>query len=129
MAGVLIEKLPETWNHYKQQLKHKQKQLSLSDLITHIIIEDTNRKAIQAEKGKQITAKANLVEGKPHNKRHASKYQYKKKSDYKPSDSNPKFKKNGSCFSVASQNILLLSVGKRLELKNERETKILQSQM
>ncbi|KAF7830780.1 putative LRR receptor-like serine/threonine-protein kinase [Senna tora] len=62
VAGILIEKLPESWSAYKQQLKHKQKQLSLSDLITHIIIEDTNRKAIQIAKGKEMTAKANLVE-------------------------------------------------------------------
>ena len=44
VAGLLIEKLPDSWSEYKQQLKHKQKQLSLGDLITHIIIEDTNCK-------------------------------------------------------------------------------------
>ncbi|KAF7833156.1 Retrovirus-related Pol polyprotein from transposon TNT 1-94 [Senna tora] len=44
VAEILIEKLPESWSSYKQQLKHKQKQLSLFDLITHIIIEDTNQK-------------------------------------------------------------------------------------
>ena len=38
VAGVLIEKLPNSWNDYKQQLKHKQKQLTLTGLITHIII-------------------------------------------------------------------------------------------
>ena len=41
---LLIEKLLQSWTNYKQQLKHRQKQMSLSDLITHIIIEDTNRK-------------------------------------------------------------------------------------
>ncbi|KAF7812523.1 putative harbinger transposase-derived nuclease domain-containing protein [Senna tora] len=56
------KKLLESWSAYKQQLKHKQKQLLLSDLITHIIIEDTNRKTIQIAKGKKMTAKANLVE-------------------------------------------------------------------
>ena len=44
VVGLLIEKLPDSWSDYKQQLKHKQKQLSLTGLITHIIIEDTNRK-------------------------------------------------------------------------------------
>ena len=43
VAGLLIEKLPDSWSEYKQQLKHKQKQLFLGDLITHIIVEDTNR--------------------------------------------------------------------------------------
>ena len=26
VAGLLIEKLPDSWSEYKQQLKHKQKQ-------------------------------------------------------------------------------------------------------
>ncbi|XP_054794054.1 uncharacterized protein LOC129299598, partial [Prosopis cineraria] len=69
VAGILIEKLPESWSNYKQQLKHKQKQLSLTDLITHIIIKDTNRKAIRAVRTKEMTSKANLVETKPYNKR------------------------------------------------------------
>ena len=59
VAGLLIEKLPHSWSDYKQQLKHKQKQLSLSDLITHTIIEDTNRKEQKATKAKQMTTKAN----------------------------------------------------------------------
>ena len=61
VVGLLIEKLPDSWSGYKQQLKHKQKQLSLVDLITHIIIEDTNRKEQKATKAKQMTTKANLV--------------------------------------------------------------------
>ncbi|XP_039155749.1 uncharacterized protein LOC104416603 [Eucalyptus grandis] len=47
LAGLLIKKLPESWNNYKQQLKHKDKQLSLADLIVHIIIEDKTRKEIK----------------------------------------------------------------------------------
>ena len=43
---LLIEKLLQSWIDYKQQLKHKHKQISLSDLITHIIIEDTNRSVL-----------------------------------------------------------------------------------
>ncbi|KAF7841396.1 Retrovirus-related Pol polyprotein from transposon TNT 1-94 [Senna tora] len=91
VARILIEKLLESWSAYKQQLKHKQKQLSLSDLITHIIIEDTNRKAIQIAKGKEMTAKANLVES--HKRYDSSKN--KRKADYKPK-TNPK--KKGNCF-------------------------------
>ncbi|KAF7802715.1 Retrovirus-related Pol polyprotein from transposon TNT 1-94 [Senna tora] len=96
VAGILIEKLPDSWSDYKQQLKHKQKQLSLTDLITHIIIEDTNRKTIRIAKGKELTAKANLVDSR--NKRYDSSNKNNKKTDYKPSSSNPKFKKKGNCF-------------------------------
>ena len=83
-------------------MKHKQKQLSLTDLITHIIIEDTNKKAIQAAKTKEAAVKANLVEDKPQSKRYDSKHKGKKKqkqnSDYKPKDTNSKFKKKGNCY-------------------------------
>ncbi|KAI9116945.1 hypothetical protein K1719_011944 [Acacia pycnantha] len=70
VVGVLIEKMPNLWNDYKQQLKHKQKKLSLNDLITHIIIEGINRKAIQAAKGKEMATKANLVKEKTQQEKH-----------------------------------------------------------
>ena len=62
VAGLLIEKLPGSWSEYKQQLKHKQKQLSLSDLITHIVIEDTNCNEQKEAKVKQMSTRANLVQ-------------------------------------------------------------------
>ena len=81
IAGILIEKLPNSWSDYKQQLKHKHKQLSLIDLITHIIIEDTNRKELQATRKKEITTKANLVEGSLHQKRYDNKFNKNFKSN------------------------------------------------
>jgi len=52
---LLIKKLSQSWTDYKQQLKHKHKQMSQSDLITHIIIEDTNRKECVATKAKTLS--------------------------------------------------------------------------
>jgi hypothetical protein len=69
VARILIEKLSESWSDYKNQLKHKQKQLPLADLITHIIIEDTNRREIKASKAKSLVARANMVQNKATNKR------------------------------------------------------------
>ena len=60
IGGVVLKKLPDSWNDYKQQFKHKHRQLSLVDLITYIIIEDTNKK--------EMTIKANLVEGNSYKK-------------------------------------------------------------
>ncbi|KAK3437516.1 hypothetical protein EUGRSUZ_C02182 [Eucalyptus grandis] len=57
--------LPESWNDCKQQLKHKDKQLSLANLVVHIIIEDTTHKEIKATKAKEIATKANSMQGKP----------------------------------------------------------------
>jgi len=64
MFELLIEKLPQSWMDYKQQLKHRHKQMSLSDMITHIIIKDTNRKECAAAKAKTLSTKANVVEDK-----------------------------------------------------------------
>lgn len=64
-VGLLIEKLPSSWYNYKQQLKHNHKQLSLVDLITHIILKDNNRKEAKITKRKEITTLDNLANGKP----------------------------------------------------------------
>ena len=94
-AGILIEKLPDSWSDYKQLLKHKQKQLSLPDLITHIIIEDTNRKELKAAKAKDLTINAHMVQDKPH----LNKPRYVNKNfNYVPKANNPSFKKKGNCY-------------------------------
>ncbi|PNX85964.1 gag-pol polyprotein, partial [Trifolium pratense] len=80
-----------SWKDYKNQLKHKQKQLPLADLITHIIIEDTNRKESKAAKAKALAAKANLVQNKTRHKsqksrpgHHAPQCRYRKGNDNPP---------------------------------------------
>ena len=70
LLELLIDKLPDSWSDYKQQLKHKHKHLSLVDLITHIIIEDTNLKEQKATKEKKTTTKANLVQTDPKRYKH-----------------------------------------------------------
>jgi len=78
-SKLLIEKLPQSWTDYKQQLKHRHRQLSLPDLITHIIIEDTNWKECVAAKAKALSTKANMIEDKPASKRYEKKPDHKKK--------------------------------------------------
>ena len=46
------------------------KQMSLSDLITHIIVEDTNNKECTITIGKTLYTKANMVQDKPTKKRY-----------------------------------------------------------
>ncbi|CAJ2667187.1 unnamed protein product [Trifolium pratense] len=112
IAGILIEKLPESWKDYKNQLKHKQKQLPLADLITHIIIEDTNRKESKAAKVKALASKANLVQNKSHRKSQKSRYDQKSESkpdhnnrNYISGVSNPtSFKKRGNCYVCGKPN-------------------------
>ncbi|GAU51024.1 hypothetical protein TSUD_283680 [Trifolium subterraneum] len=105
VAGVLIEKLPQSWKDYKNQLKHKQKQLPLADLITHMIIEDTNRKESRVAKAKALASKANLVQNKTHHKFQKPRYGQKSKSkpdhnnhNYVPRVTNPTIKRKGNCY-------------------------------
>jgi len=72
--------------------------MSLSDLITHIIIEDTKKKECAAVKAKTLSAKTNVVEDKPAPKRYEKKSNHKKKYNNKfscPNGTNLTFKKKG----------------------------------
>ncbi|OIT19274.1 hypothetical protein A4A49_55219 [Nicotiana attenuata] len=73
---MFIEKLSKSLSDYKQQLKYKHKQLSLKDLVKHIIIiiENTNRKQAVADKGKKIATRANLVEDNKRQNNSNNKY-------------------------------------------------------
>ncbi|XP_027183973.1 uncharacterized protein LOC113782276 [Coffea eugenioides] len=83
-TGMLIEKLPESWTDYKNNLKHKLKNYTIDELMKHILIEDSNRKELKTTKAKEMAMKANLVQS--NNKRYSNKSQ-----NYKPN--NPNFKK------------------------------------
>lgn len=104
IAGILIEKLPESWNNYKNQLKHKQKQLPLADLITHIIIEDTNRKESRAAKARALASQANLIQNNTNQKRRYDNKPNRKsghnKNNHVPRVTNPTFKNGngGHCY-------------------------------
>ncbi|OIT01957.1 hypothetical protein A4A49_56646, partial [Nicotiana attenuata] len=90
-AGVLIEKLPDSWSDYKSNLKHKQKKFTIEEIVTHILIEDSNRK--ESAKARMTALKANLVQSSNNNRK-----RYENKSQgCKPKNPNLKRKK-GSCF-------------------------------
>ncbi|XP_060182941.1 uncharacterized protein LOC132612882 [Lycium barbarum] len=112
VAGMLIEKLPQSWSDYKQNLKHKQKQLSLDDLVKHIIIEDTNRKQSVFAKGKEITTNANLVEVKKSRNKNT---RYEKEPGYNLKANNQTFKKKDDIIvAVISQVNIVASVNDRV---------------
>ncbi|XP_074299440.1 uncharacterized protein LOC141630542 [Silene latifolia] len=43
VANVLLEKFPPSWSEYRNQLKHKKKDMSLMELISHMRTEEANR--------------------------------------------------------------------------------------
>jgi len=52
--------------------------MSLSNLITHIIIEDTNRKEYATARANALFVKANMVQGKPAQRRYGHKTDHNK---------------------------------------------------
>ena len=87
VSELLIEKLPSSWIDYKQQVKHRHKKMSLQELITHIIVEDTNRQECAIVRAKALLAKAllekaNIVEEKPAPKRYENKPDHNRKSNF-----------------------------------------------
>ena len=64
MGGYLVETLPKSWKDYKNNMKHKRKQMSLKDVIIHIRIEKQNQNRYNVEKTKELSSKANVVKKK-----------------------------------------------------------------
>ena len=42
-VDAIIEKLPPAWKHFKNYLKHKQKEMNVEELIVRLRIEEDNR--------------------------------------------------------------------------------------
>lgn len=77
-ANVLLEKFPPSWSAFKNQLKHKKKDLSLKDLISHMRIEEANCIKDKLTAVSNLSVKAYLVESSD-----ASKDRFKAKKNYK----------------------------------------------
>ena len=60
-VATIIEKLPLGWKDFKDYLKHKQKEMSMEDLIVRLHIEEDNKRS--KKWGLTLAeAKANMVE-------------------------------------------------------------------
>ena len=99
VTGYLVETIPESWKDYKNNMKHKRKQMFLEDVIIHIRIEEQNLNRDNIEKAKELSSKANVVEEKSKPKNNKSR---KQNSQTKPNASNKVYnstiKKSGNCF-------------------------------
>ena len=98
VAGYLIKTLLDSSKDYKNNMKHKRKQVFLEDVI-HISIEEQNKTRDKYERAKELSSKANVVEERPKPKFNRPKRQNPRT---KPNLSNkvqiPTFKKKGNYF-------------------------------
>ncbi|XP_074314948.1 uncharacterized protein LOC141651126 [Silene latifolia] len=67
-ANCLLEKLPLSWQNYVHSMKHKQKNFTLLELVSHIKIEEQNRIQLRGKQVDHSSSNANLVETKNRNK-------------------------------------------------------------
>ncbi|KAK5845516.1 hypothetical protein PVK06_001707 [Gossypium arboreum] len=70
-VATIIEKLPLTWNDFKNHLKHKRKEISVQYLITRLWIEEDNRgsfsELVTCDKGDKLymsNATTSKIKGK-----------------------------------------------------------------
>ncbi|KAL0364179.1 UNVERIFIED_CONTAM: hypothetical protein Sangu_0515500 [Sesamum angustifolium] len=61
-ANVLLKKFPPSWNEYRNHLKHKKRDLTLQELISHMRTEEANRLNDKKMSNSSFSIKANLVE-------------------------------------------------------------------
>ncbi|KAL6312561.1 hypothetical protein AAG906_030759 [Vitis piasezkii] len=99
VVGYIVETLPESWKDYKNNMKHKRKQMSLEDVIINIRNEEQNRNRDNVEKAKELSSKANVVKEKPKPKKNRSRRQISRtKSNASNKVQNPTIKKRGNFF-------------------------------
>ena len=119
MASYLVETLLKSWKDYKNNMKHKRKQMSLEDVIIHIRIEEQNRNRDNVEKAKELSSKANVVEEKPKPKTIGPGNKTLGPSPMHQTRSRTQLLKNGVIvLSVASLDTMQLNVATGKELRN-----------
>ncbi|KAH7865001.1 hypothetical protein Vadar_001022 [Vaccinium darrowii] len=78
-VSCLIDKLPPSWNDFARGLRHKQGDLSLTQLINTLRVEEKHRSSVEIRNEK--TAKVNLVENeKKDSSNNRNKYKAKGKN-------------------------------------------------
>ena len=64
-VATMIEKLPPSWNDFKNYLKHKRKEMKLEDLVIRLKIEEDNRNAEKKSRKSSTIIGVNIVEEAP----------------------------------------------------------------
>lgn len=60
-VGVIIAKLPPSWNGFKKRISHNSEVFSLEKIHKHLRIEEESRSRDKTEESYEGTSKANIV--------------------------------------------------------------------
>ncbi|XP_060202894.1 uncharacterized protein LOC132631325 [Lycium barbarum] len=66
-VAAVIEKLPSSWKDFKNYLKHKQKEVTLEDLIVRLRTKEDNKAAEKKSNGRSTIGGTHIVETAPTN--------------------------------------------------------------
>ena len=92
VVGVIISRLPNSWNDYKKKLKHAETDYDLDGLQRHLRIEEDSRKReLDDIPQTESQSKANNVEIN-------DKLKPKNETQFKKKGTNSKNKKKGDCY-------------------------------
>ena len=64
-VAAMIEKLPPSWNDFKNYLKHKRKEMKLEDLVIRLKIEEDNKNVEKKSRKSSTIIGVNIVEEAP----------------------------------------------------------------
>ncbi|CAJ2637428.1 unnamed protein product [Trifolium pratense] len=82
-ANVLLEKFPPSWSDYRNQLKHKKRDLSLQELINHMKTEEANRLKDKHVLHSVNSVNANVVEFADKNRSKGKEKRFQKNGQQK----------------------------------------------
>ena len=106
-ANVLLEKFPPLWNDYRNQLKHKKRDLSLQELISHMRTEEANRLKDKQNSNSTSSVKVNLVEsgGTSKNRNNGKEENVKdhQRKNFTPRQNDHKIQKPNGSFYVCGK--------------------------
>jgi len=107
-ANVLLEEFLPSWSNYRNHLKHKKKDLTLHELISHMRTEEANQLKDKLESLSLNSSKANLVEFfVPSNR---DRFKGKNKKDQKPFKHQNCLKRTNS--KIQKQKVVFYACGK-----------------
>ena len=98
-VAVMIEKFPPSWVDLKNYLKHKRKEMTVEELVVHLLIEEDNCMDLKSNSGSsKVNVVANVVEDGQSSKSKSKKFAKGKGKAKSLGPQKGTFKKKFKCY-------------------------------